>query len=181
MGIYPDSNGEYSFEFASIFEHYVKFSEDSAEIISQESKSCKLTQNIEEDPEGKYTDGYYTKMVFRLEPELKTEQLGNFTLIVSNQSYDIDPVDIIVEIDGKVVIDKDFDVGNQHNYEYFEFQLSEGRHTIQARSEFGDVEMQEEFEVDEEKWAVLNFWYYEDEDEEPYFIFEVSDSPFGFA
>jgi len=67
IGIYPDSNGEYSFEFASIFEHYVRFPEDTSEIISQESKSCKLTQNIEDDPEGKYTDGYYTKMVFRLE------------------------------------------------------------------------------------------------------------------
>jgi len=67
MGLYPDSDGEYSFEFASIFGHYVRFPEDAAEIISQESKSCKLTQNIEEDPEGHYTDGYYTKMVFRLE------------------------------------------------------------------------------------------------------------------
>jgi len=67
MGIFPDSDGEYSFEFASIFNHYVRFPEDVAEIISQESKSCKLTRNIEEDPEGHYTDGYYTKMVFRLE------------------------------------------------------------------------------------------------------------------
>ncbi len=64
MGIYPNSDGEYSFEFASIFETLVKLPE-GAEIISQESKHCKLTQNIEEDPEGKYTDGYYTKMVFR--------------------------------------------------------------------------------------------------------------------
>ena len=66
MGIYPDSDGKYSFEFASIFETLVKLPE-GAEIISQESKHCKLTQNIEGDPEGKYADGYYTKMVFRLE------------------------------------------------------------------------------------------------------------------
>lgn len=65
MGIYPDSNGEYSFEFASIFEHYVRFPEDSVEIISQDTRECKLTQNIENDPEGKYTEGYYTKMTFR--------------------------------------------------------------------------------------------------------------------
>lgn len=66
MGIYPDSDGEYSFEFASIFETTVKLPE-GAKIISQESKNCKLTQNIEKKFEGKYTDGYYTKMVFRLE------------------------------------------------------------------------------------------------------------------
>jgi len=66
-GIYPDSNGEYSFEFASIFEHYVRFPEDSAEIIFHNSMNCKLTQNIEDDPQGKYTDGYYTTMVFSLD------------------------------------------------------------------------------------------------------------------
>ncbi|KFM17094.1 hypothetical protein AAA799D11_00304, partial [Marine Group I thaumarchaeote SCGC AAA799-D11] len=28
MGIYPDSDGNYSFEFASIFPNYVRFPED---------------------------------------------------------------------------------------------------------------------------------------------------------
>lgn len=66
MGIYPNSDGEYSFEFASLFETTVKLPE-GAKIIYQESKHCKLTHNIEDDPKGKYSDGYYTKMVFRLE------------------------------------------------------------------------------------------------------------------
>lgn len=65
-GIFPNANGEYSFEFASLFETKVKLPEN-AKIISQESKQCKLTQNVEGDDEGKYTDGYYTKMIFRLE------------------------------------------------------------------------------------------------------------------
>ncbi|MCH7966830.1 MAG: hypothetical protein IIB02_05355 [Thaumarchaeota archaeon] len=65
IGIYPDSNGEYSFEFASIFKNYVSFPEDTVEIISQETKECKLTQNVENDHNGKYADGYYTKMTFR--------------------------------------------------------------------------------------------------------------------
>jgi len=65
IGIYPDSNEEYSFEFASIFRNYVQFPEDAVEIISQETKECKLTQNVEDDLTGKYTDGYYTKMTFR--------------------------------------------------------------------------------------------------------------------
>jgi hypothetical protein len=65
MGIYPDSNGEYSFEFASIFEHYVRFPEDSVKIISQDTRECKLIQSIAKDSGEKYTDGYYTKMTFR--------------------------------------------------------------------------------------------------------------------
>ncbi len=65
IGIYPDSNGEYSFEFASIFKNYVSFPEDAVEIMSRETRACKLTHNVENDLTGKYTDGYYTKMTFR--------------------------------------------------------------------------------------------------------------------
>jgi len=65
MEIYPDSNGEYSFEFASIFENYVSFPEDAVEIMSRETRKCKLTHNVENDLTGKYIDGYYTKMTFR--------------------------------------------------------------------------------------------------------------------
>lgn len=65
-GIFPNTNEEYSFEFASLLETNVKLP-DHAKIISQESKQCKLTQNVEIDNEIKYTDGYYTRMVFKLE------------------------------------------------------------------------------------------------------------------
>jgi len=65
-GILPISDGKYSFEFASMFETTVKLPEN-AEIISQESKQCKLVQGIEGDPDRTYIDGYYTKMVFRIE------------------------------------------------------------------------------------------------------------------
>ncbi len=65
IGIYPYSNGEYSFEFASIFPNNVSFPEDAVEIISQNTRECKLTHNVENDFTEKYTDGYYTKMTFR--------------------------------------------------------------------------------------------------------------------
>ena len=65
-GILPMSDGKYSFEFASIFETTVKLPKN-AEIISQESKQCKLVQGIEGDADRTYTNGYYTKMVFSLE------------------------------------------------------------------------------------------------------------------
>ncbi len=65
-GILPISDDKYSFEFASMFEITVKLPKN-AQIISQESKQCKLVQGIEGDPDRTYVDGYYTKMVFRLE------------------------------------------------------------------------------------------------------------------
>jgi hypothetical protein len=65
-GILPISDNMYSFEFASLFETTIKLPEN-AEVISQDSIKCQLTQSIEGDPNGEYTEGYYTKMVFRLE------------------------------------------------------------------------------------------------------------------
>ena len=41
---------------------------------------------------------------------------GDFQLFVSNQSLATTPVDVRVSIDGVPVIQKYFDVGNQHNW-----------------------------------------------------------------
>ena len=67
MGIYPDSNGEYSFEFASIFEHYVRLHEDIGVIISHETKECDAMWQIDGKPQMEHGTGYYTKMSFRFE------------------------------------------------------------------------------------------------------------------
>lgn len=67
IGIYPDTNGEYSIEFASIFPHYVRFLEDMGEIISEETQECDARWQIDGKPEMEHTAGYYTKMVFRIE------------------------------------------------------------------------------------------------------------------
>ncbi|MCH7561913.1 MAG: hypothetical protein IIC67_11240 [Thaumarchaeota archaeon] len=112
------------------------------------------------------------------EPELEIEKLGNFTLTVSNQSFEISPVDITVQIDGKAVIDRDFEVGSQHNFYSFEFQIAKGIHIIHASSELGDVELEKEFEVDEEKWGYL--FYTNDENHLPRFELEISDEGFAF-
>jgi len=67
MGLYPDSDGEYSFEFASIFEHYVRLPEDIGVIISHETKECDARWQIDGKSGMEHGNGYYTKMVFRLE------------------------------------------------------------------------------------------------------------------
>jgi len=67
IGIYPDSKGEYSFEFASIFPHYVRFAEDGGVEFSSDTKQCSSTWQIDSESEEVHGDGYYTSMNFRFE------------------------------------------------------------------------------------------------------------------
>ncbi len=82
---------------------------------------------------------------------------SEFILYVSDQSYELSPVDIKVYIDDKLVIDDNFEVGNQHNWESFDFKLKQGKHTIKAVTAEGIV-FEDEFTVLGKRWAVLNYW-----------------------
>jgi len=108
---------------------------------------------------------------------------GNFTLYVSNQSFEVSKVDIQIKIDGKVVVSDLFDVGNQHNWKGFVFSLAKGTHTLEVRSDQEDVNLTEEFEITEKNWAVVDFWYYPESHYEPterHFSFHISDEPIYF-
>ena len=65
MGIFPNSNGEYSFEFASIFPSYVRFLEDTVEIISSNTLECDALWQIDGKSGKEHGKGYYTAMTFR--------------------------------------------------------------------------------------------------------------------
>jgi len=87
---------------------------------------------------------------------------GNFVLYVSNQSGDINPVDIRVHIDGKLAVDRTFDVaggrGFQHNWIRFQFALDAGKHTLSVVTVKGGSALAKEFEIGKRKWAVINFF-----------------------
>ena len=85
---------------------------------------------------------------------------GNIFLYVSNQSFVITPVDITAEIDGKVIVDEMFKVGNQHRWKRFRFKLSMGKHEITASSKNGNATLHKTFTVKGKQWAVLDYWYY---------------------
>jgi len=101
-------------------------------------------------------------------------------LTVSNQSFDLDPVDILVKIDGITVIDDEFLVKGQHNYHHFEFLLKPGTHTIYAESIKGKSQLSKEFVIEKELWASLNFWYYEGDETPPEFHLIISEDELGF-
>jgi hypothetical protein len=106
-----------------------------------------------------------------------------FTLYVSNQSFDLDPVDIDVEIDGALQVTGDFRVEGQHTWVKFDFDLAPGSHAITARTVAGDVVHDETFAMDDRKWAVINFWYYaagSPEPTPPQFSWTLLDEPPAF-
>lgn len=85
----------------------------------------------------------------------------NFTLYVSNQSFEMDVVDIEVRLDGELAVTGDFEVGSQHTWLPFHFQLSPGLHTLTSTTRTGSrkVELSSTVQVsDERDYGVLSFW-----------------------
>ena len=104
---------------------------------------------------------------------------GNFVLYVSNQSFDLSPVDITVCIDGQKAVSSDFLVGTAHNWIAHRFRLSPGTHTIKASSEKGAVQLEKEIEIKDKHWAVINF-VYTAKGAKKQFFFRIQATPLAF-
>lgn len=109
------------------------------------------------------------------EAKLPQDKDGNFVLYVSNQSFGVSPVDIRVFIDGKLAIDEAFDVGNQHNWKSFRYNLGKGKHRLAAESVKGAAKFERDLEVRDTNWSVLDYW-----DSPGHFSFHTSDKPIHF-
>jgi hypothetical protein len=138
-------------------------------------------------PEGTHATASAPAAVSSTEPSTPPalDPRGNFVLYVSNQSFEIDPVDIVIEVDGEQIIDGDFDVGSQHNWKRYVLWLSPGWHTLTARSTDGDATLNESFVVSDRRWADLTYWYYSEAygslSEPKHFEFNIYDKPVKFA
>jgi hypothetical protein len=90
-----------------------------------------------------------------------------FHILTSNQSFDLDPVDIDLYVDGQHVVTGDFVVEGQHTWIVegqhtwinFDFEIGDGTHELRAVTKKGAVEKVEKFSVAGERWAVVDFWY----------------------
>ena len=103
-----------------------------------------------------------------------------FTLYVTNQSFIHDTIDITVILDDETIVSDTFNVEGRHGFHPFYLELDKGRHTIHVESDNG-VSLTKEFEMDKETWTVVTYWYHEDENnEEPFFNFDIYDTPVGF-
>jgi hypothetical protein len=114
-------------------------------------------------------------------PPLEQAENGNFTLYVSNQSFERGKVDITVWINGFVAVDGEFEVGNQHNWSEYRFNLADGPHTIRAATAAGETVFEEGFQIEGNRWAVVDYWCCDSTQDEPKFSFNLSNQPIGFA
>lgn len=110
---------------------------------------------------------------------------GNLILYVANQSFDEDPVDITVWIDGVKAVESDFYVKDQHNWIMHRFNLAPGRHKLTVKSKKGQASLEKEFEIADKHWAVIDYWYYPTTSRGAgptprKFDFLIQDSPIGF-
>ena len=84
---------------------------------------------------------------------------SNLVLYVSNQSFNVDPVRIKVWVDSDLLVDQDFEVGNQHNWIIFGHNLPQGNHTLRAESSLeGVLPVLSEFIFSTKLFFVINFW-----------------------
>jgi hypothetical protein len=113
-------------------------------------------------------------------PALEQVENGNFTLYVSNQSFERDNVDIAVVIDGRTAVAADFAVRDQHNWIEFRFAFEDGEHALRVDSLDGDAILEKRFDVKGRRWAVVDYWCCNDASE-PKFTFRVLAQPVAFA
>ena len=108
----------------------------------------------------------------------------NFHLYVSNQSFDLDLVDIQVYVDGDLAVAGDFPVGSQHSWFEFPLQLGPGEHAIRSATEAGDSERVDTVDIaDQPRFGVVSFWFYDESSTEPTgpeLSFNLFDDPPGF-
>ena len=85
----------------------------------------------------------------------------NLLLYVSNQSFAVDPVDMLVRIDGAVAVRDNFEVGSQHNWIRFSLRLAAGSHTVSAASSQAPATADARFDLadGERIYCVVNYWY----------------------
>ena len=109
---------------------------------------------------------------------------GNVVLFVSNQSHELDPVDIMIKVDGQQIIAKDFDTGSGDYPKPIILRLSSGRHVLTARSIKGTASLKRAFSVAGKRWILVAYWYATAAMDNPpmprQLIFRIQDQPMGF-
>lgn len=84
---------------------------------------------------------------------------GNFSIYVSNQSSDLDPVDLKITIDGKPAIKQEFFFINGSNHIKFQFQLDNRDHIFSVSSINGNVSKDTTFTLPATPYSLVTFWY----------------------
>ncbi len=104
------------------------------------------------------------------------------TLYVANQSFDLNPVDIKVTLDGVKVLEGIFFAGYGRSWRRYEVELAAGAHVLRAMSRKGGVGLKRRFDVAGGRWAAVAFRYRSPAHDKPaarHFAVTVRDRAFG--
>lgn len=136
----------------------------------QKDKSIKENSNTNNNKDN--------NRVVELKQEQVKEEHSNFTLIISNQSRSKRIIQIKVDIDGKAAVNEEFDVKEQHTWLYFNYELTSGKHKIEAVSEDGVV-INKVFEIknDEKNWVLISYY---NNGKNPRLMYDIDTKPFKF-
>ena len=77
--------------------------------------------------------------------DIDTSRNIPLTLYVINQNFEMNPIDIVIQIDDSIIVNGNFEVQNQYDFYPFELQLTPGIHNIHIISESGGVELKKQF------------------------------------
>jgi hypothetical protein len=78
-------------------------------------------------------------------------------LYVTSQSSNVEPVNISVKIDEKVITNQAYYCGSGHNFTTFDLNLTEGEHRIVVGSSNGDASLDRTIVIDRKKWLVVSY------------------------
>ncbi|MCM1990990.1 hypothetical protein [Oceanirhabdus seepicola] len=101
---------------------------------------------------------------------------ANLILMVSNQSFSMDKVNLSIYIDERLLVNDTYLVEDQHKYLYYYILIEEGDHDISVK--YNDqVIGQETIKIlnDKSTWVALSYW--KEKDEESFIDFYTSDEP----
>lgn len=103
-------------------------------------------------------------------------------LYVSNQTNTINPVAVRISLDGEVMVNQEFEYLDGHNWILLELEIVPGEHELLAVAPEVGVELRENFEMDGERWAVVDFWAEPvGHGPGPRFTWLIQAEPIGFA
>ncbi|UCH78613.1 MAG: hypothetical protein JSU81_01290, partial [Candidatus Coatesbacteria bacterium] len=104
------------------------------------------------------------------------------TLYVANQSFDLNPVDIKVTLDGDVVAQGIYFAATGRNWRRYDLSLGPGRHVLHAVTRKGAAGLRREFRVGGPRWAAVAFRFRSPAHGSGtirYFYFDIRERPYG--
>lgn len=89
---------------------------------------------------------------------------GNLVFQITNQSHIVDPVDFLISLDGKRIIEKKMPYGGAHTMETIAAQVPLGKHVILVESTIGLAKKRYAVDVNDRLYVAISYWHSTEKD-----------------